>query len=144
MSDLLLRHTPNGGDFKLSNGRILLDESLSTAFYISLFGGNEEDNGDSETQDDEYWANKIARVPERSIRSKTQSALAGTEARSSNRAIIENAALDDLQWAVSGDYVENITATVTIPAPKMVRLKIDTRINGQNISFVFDSEWGQD
>lgn len=143
MTDILLTHTPDGGDIELANGRIVTDDTLRTAFYLSLFGGNEEDNGDSETQDEEFWGNKIAPSDDQKLRSKTQAVLLGTESTSANRIKVEDAVLEDLQWAVSQGWVESIVATVTIPSSKQARLRVVPVVNGASLpEIVFDSSWG--
>jgi hypothetical protein len=43
--DLLLEDTPDGGDIRIENNLFVSDRSFNTAVYLSLFGGNKDDNG---------------------------------------------------------------------------------------------------
>ena len=43
--DVLLYHTPDGGEIEMVNGLVTMSGGLETMAYLCLFGGNEEDDG---------------------------------------------------------------------------------------------------
>ena len=61
--DLLLYDTPDGGDIRITEGFIASDRTFGTAVYLSLFGGNKEDNGRVRNRRT-WWGNTLRGVNE--------------------------------------------------------------------------------
>jgi len=75
--DLLLIDTPDGGDLVIENDAILGDPAIATAVYLSLCGGNKEDNGKVKNSDT-WWGNTLDGVAENEkIVSRFQSVITG-------------------------------------------------------------------
>jgi hypothetical protein len=61
--DLLLEDTPDGGDIRIEDGLFISDRSFRTVVYLSLFGGNKEDNGRVRNRKT-WWGNTLRGISE--------------------------------------------------------------------------------
>jgi phage gp46-like protein len=142
MSDVQLFQSQNGGEINVTNGVVTLDETPFTAVYLSLFGGNIDDNGTTATRSKQYWANFDESDITRHMRSRTQAALIGLPAITANVQRVEEAALQDLDW-LKRDLADDIKVTGSIPARNTVRLLVQiTGRNGTKYPFDFTKPWG--
>jgi len=123
MTDVLLQQTPDGGDISVEAGLFLMSEGLETAAYLSLFGGNEQDPGDSDSTE-EWWGNLSETEPARTYRSETQYLIRSLAAVPSNLRRIEQAAGRDLQWMLDAGVARSIAASASIPAVGRVALEL--------------------
>lgn len=127
----------------VENGIAALDESPRTSAYLSLFGGNLEDNGTDATKAKSWWANFAETDPDRHIRSRTQAILIGLPAISSNLTRVEEAAEADLAWFETAGIASSISVTATLPKRNTVRLLIQiTGSQGSQWTFDFSAPWG--
>ena len=62
MGDVILRQTQNDGDICVTGGLVAMDGGLSTAAYLSLFGGNFSDDG-SQDNPSTWWGNQTRNRP---------------------------------------------------------------------------------
>lgn len=125
--DVLLFQTDNDGDI-LSD--FVLTSGMETAVYLSLFGGNEDDNGTSDNRA-AWWANAdMDDGDERQI-SRLQNLLSGIPASSANLKRLNDAALADLAW------LEGVSVYSSIPALNRVNIVI----NVHDETFEFKEEW---
>ena len=69
--DVSLRQTDDGGEITVVNGVVEMSGGLETAVYLSLFGGNEDDDGRADNPQT-WWGNLAENEPERQYRSETQ------------------------------------------------------------------------
>ncbi len=122
--DVLLRQTQNDGDISVENGLVAMSGGLETTVYLSLFGGNEDDDG-SEDSPANWWGNLDETQPEREYHSETQNLLQAIPATAANLRRIEDAARRDLAWMVTIGAATETTVVATIPALNRVRLTID-------------------
>jgi phage gp46-like protein len=98
--DLLLEDTPDGGDIKIENDLFVSDMSFNTAVYLSLFGGNKNDNGKVKNKFT-WWGNTLAGISEsEKLISRFQSIIFGLPMTTKNIQSAENAASLDLKWVV--------------------------------------------
>lgn len=137
MTDVLLRQTNDGGNITILGGLLLLAEGLETAAYLSLFGGNEDDpaEGDTEFQ---WWGNLLDAEPERAYRSETQYLLRALPAIPFNLRRIEQAAGRDLKWMIDTGNARSVTAEATIPAVNRVALAlVIITATGQRVELFF-------
>ena len=123
MTDVLLRHTNDGGDITIENGLLLMSEGLETAAYLSLFGGNEDDPAGTDTAQ-QWWGNLLDVEPERAYRSETQFLVRSLPAIPFNLRRIEQAAARDLQWMLDTGLAQSVAVEATIPALNRVGLGI--------------------
>jgi phage gp46-like protein len=135
MTDVRLYQAENGGEIDIVNGQTAMDDTIETAVYLSLFGGNNDDGGGDADKPKEWWGNKIERVQERKMRSELQSVLHGLPLVPANLRIIEDAASADLAWMTETALATFVSATATMPgARNTVKLAIKAEIQGQPFS----------
>jgi phage gp46-like protein len=114
MTDVLLRQTNDGGDITVDGGLMLMSDGLETAAFLSLFGGNEQDGGESDSTQ-QWWGNVIEPEPTRRYRSETQYLIRSLPAVPSNLRRIEQAAARDLDWMISTGIAKSIVVAARIP-----------------------------
>jgi phage gp46-like protein len=137
VTDVLLRQTNDGGDITIQGGLLLMSEGLETAAYLSLFGGNEDDPGDTDTTL-QWWGNLLEAAPERAYRSETQALLHALPAIPANLRRIEQAASRDLQWLLDTARASSVTVEATIPAIDRVAISlVIITTTGQQIELSF-------
>lgn len=124
MTDVLLRQTNDGGDITIRGGLLLLSEGLETAVYLSLFGGNEEDPGDTIDTTRQFWGNLLEVEPERHYRSETQHLLRSLPAIPFHLRRIEQGAARDLQWLLDVGVATSVAVAATIPAKDEIRVGV--------------------
>jgi phage gp46-like protein len=113
--DLLLQETPDGGEIILENGLFKFDENFSNAVYLSLFGGNKEDNGKVKNNR-EWWGNTIEGTEENEkLVSRFQNIIYGLPMTVKNIREAEAAAVLDLKWFKDEKIIDelNIYGRVT-------------------------------
>lgn len=139
--DVALKQTPDGGDFNVENGIVEMCPGLEVAAYISLFGGNIEDDG-SLNNPKQYWGNVIENEPVKQLRSRTQFLVKSLPLTSANLRRVEEAARNDLQWFLDGRIASELEVVATVPA--LNKLQIDIAINAYGIeqNFTFTENWG--
>lgn len=122
MPDVYLFQTVDDGDINISNGIIELNESPSSAAYISLFGGNM--NGSS------WWGDA-------DLKSETQKFIQSYPPSSGNLLKIEEAILSDLRWMMLPPYSWTVSASASMSTAS--RVNIVVTINGT--VYQYSQEW---
>ena len=123
--DVLLISTEDGGDIIEENGIIQGTAGFETAAFLSLFGGNEEDDATEATKRKQYWGNLTdPDNPERWLQSRTQALITGIPATPGNLIKITEAAQLDLAWFKSEEIADTIDITATIPSRNRLQLEI--------------------
>jgi phage gp46-like protein len=125
VTDVLLRQTNDGGDITAENGLLAMSEGLETAAYLSLFGGNLDDEGDAASSRLQWWGNLDEVEPARVYRSETQALLRALPAVPSNLRRVEQAAGRDLAWFISSGIARSVDASASIPAVNRIRLTVN-------------------
>jgi phage gp46-like protein len=138
MSDVLLFESLDGGEIESINGAFTMDDGLSTAAYISLFGGNEQDSGSDGDKPKQFWANVVEPDESKHYRSETQYLLNTLPLVPANLKRFQDAATRDLAWMVTAGLVQSASATATMPALNKVRITTLAQVNGQLFSKPFD------
>ena len=141
VADLLFFHTADGGDIEIVSGIETMSDGLEAAAYLSLFGGNSEDSGAESDDAKQWWGNVDEIVPSRLYRSEFQFVLRGLPAISSNLALLEAAAVRDLERTFDG-IATTITARATIPAINRVTVAVNIEIDSAMHEFNFRAQWG--
>jgi phage gp46-like protein len=137
--DLLLIETPDGGDCVLRDGLLSADRTFGTAFYLSLFGGNKADSGKVKNKHT-WWGNMLAGVTEKEkIISRFQNFITGTTMTVKNIKNAEEAARQDLKWAVDEGIVDKINITGRTEGKNRFRLYIQA-LKAEEL--VYESNYG--
>ena len=138
--DVLLFQTPNQGDINIEDGFVEMSGGLGTAAYISLFGGNIEDDGSQDTNKG-YWGNVIEPIATRRLVSRTQFLLRSIPLTSSNLLRIEDAATQDLQWMLDTGIASSVSVSATVQGLNKLELTINIEAVGQQDTFKFIANW---
>lgn len=136
MADLLIYQTPNGGECDIRNGEPRLTEGLETAVFLSLFGGNELDDGTDGTARLQWWGNLSESDSALRYRSETQALLRSLPIIPANLRRIEDAAGRDLAWLV-GEYAQSVSVSARMPALNTVAVQIAIEVDGRVQVFAF-------
>ena len=138
--DVALFNTLDGGEITVEDGIVAMSGGLETAVYLSLFGGNRDDQqrpGDLK----QWWGNLAETDPAQRYRSETQRILDGLPATSANLMRIQDAVLRDLQPLIDAGAIRKAQAAASLEAHKRVRIRI--RINGDT-DLEFRANWEAD
>ena len=138
--DVLLFQTDDDGEIIVENGIVEMSGGLETAAYLSLFGGNEDDDG-SDDNALTWWGNLDEVDPVRQYRSETQNLLQSIPATTGNLRRIEDAANRDLTWFVEQNVASSVTVEATIPGINRVKITVKIEANGVESSFDFVENW---
>ena len=131
-----------GLEFSISsvNGVIAMSGGLETAFALSLFGGNDDDDV-SIGNVNSWWGNLLETRSEFMLRSRTLAILRGLPATSANLLLLDDAVKADLAWFKEIDIANTVDVSVTIPALNRVAIRVDIQAEGVESSFTFTANW---
>lgn len=136
MTDVLLRHTENGGDVQFVAGQAVMDDGLFNAVYLSLFGGNDDDSGLEADDRKQWWGNFDEPELTRRNRSETQFLLNSLPLVPANLRRVEDAAARDLEW-MTESIADSVVVTASIPALNTINLNVDIVIDDKEYNFAF-------
>lgn len=138
--DVLLFQTNDDGEITVTNGIVQMTGSFETAAYLSLFGGNEDDDG-SKDNPQTWWGNLgIVDAAEKYV-SETQNLLQAIPATSANLLRIEEAVKRDLQWFLDLSIASSVTVVVSIPALNRLKVVVRIEAQGEESEFTFVENW---
>jgi phage gp46-like protein len=110
--DLLLYETVDDGELAIENGLFVSDRQFSSAVYLSLLGGNQDDPGKVENNKT-WWGNHLDSIAKNEkIVSRFQAIITGLTMTVKNIREAEAAAELDLQWFKDEKIADEITATI--------------------------------
>lgn len=138
--DVLLCQTNDDGEINVDNGIVEMSGGLETAAYLSLFGGNEDDDGRADNPAT-WWANLDEVDPARQYRSETQNLLQALPATTGNLRRIEDAAVRDLAWFTQANVASSVAVAASIPGLNKIKLTINIEAVGEESSFDFVENW---
>jgi len=138
--DVTLFQTTDEGDIEVRDGLVEMGGGLETAAYLSLFGGNEDDDGLAGNNKN-WWGNLGEIDPAKQYRSETQNLLRGVPATSGNLRRIEDAASRDLSWFVSERVASSVTVSASMPGVNRIKITVDIEANGIESRFEFVENW---
>lgn len=121
--DIRLFNTYDGGDIAVTNGIVEMSGGVETAAYLSLFGGNEDDDGREDSAHN-WWGNLAENETDKTYRSETQHLIQALPLTSNNLKRIEDAAKKDLQWFISTGVATSINVFASVPALNTLELVI--------------------
>jgi phage gp46-like protein len=136
--NVVIFQTPDDGELNLINGLIEMSGGIPSAAYLSLFGGNEEDDG-LEGNSKTWWGNIIETEKARKYISETQYLLRSIPATSGNLLRLEDAAKRDLAWFIESGVATSVTVSTSIIGLNMVQFNIE--IDQEKINFT--ENWGE-
>jgi phage gp46-like protein len=138
--DVLLFQTNDDGNILIENGIAEMSAGLETAAYLSLFGGNEDDDGRKDNPDN-WWGNIDEGNPSSEYHSETQNLLQAIPATTGNLLRVQKAAERDLAWFTEDSIASSVTVEASLPALNTVKLVINIEANGEESSFQFTENW---
>ena len=138
--DVLLEQTIDDGEITVVNGVVTMSGGLETAAYLSLFGGNEDDDGRPENSKT-WWANLLEIDKSRKYISETQHLLQSIPATSANLRKIEDAAKSDLNWFLTSNIASSVEVFASIPALNTIGLTVNIIAQGEELEFNFTENW---
>lgn len=138
--DVLLFHTDDDGEINVVDGIVEMSGGLETAAYLSLFGGNEDDDG-RDSNPATWWGNIDEIDPARQYRSEAQHLLQSIPATTGNLRRVEDAAARDLAWFTQTNVASSVTVAATIPGLNKIKLTINIEAVGEESSFEFVENW---
>jgi len=128
-----LYDTPDGGDIRIMEGLIVSDPSFNTAVYLSLFGGNKEDNGRVKNRKT-WWGNTLRGLRENQrLTSRFQSIIFGLPMTTRNILDAEEAARLDLEWMINEKIADEILTDGKAVAQNRFSLKVQIIAKGDTI-----------
>ena len=138
--DVLLCQTNDEGEINVVDGIVEMSGGLETAAYLSLFGGNEDDDG-RDNSSSTWWANLDEVDPARQYRSETQNLLQALPATTGNLRRVEDAASRDLAWFTQNNVASSVSVSASIPGLNKLKLTINIEAVGEESSFEFVENW---
>jgi len=134
---------PGGVEFgiEIVNGTMTMTGDFDTAVKLSLWGGNELDDGSADSTEG-WWGNLLENETQFKMISKTQHLLRSLPLTSASLRQIEEAVAADLDWFLTSGIassIDNIRAT--LPAPNHVRITGDVKAVGSESVFSFTENW---
>lgn len=125
--DLHIFESGSGGEMKILNGDLMLSESLFQTIYLSMFGGNVEENTSENQQEGteklDWWGNQLfyPNNQDKWFNSNTERTLLNTVLNSEGRQTIEEAVNNDL--AFLNDVIE-YEVNVSIVSTNSLKISI--------------------
>jgi len=138
--DILITQITDGGNINIADGLVEMSPGLETAAYLSLFGGNEDDDG-RKGSPLTWWGNLDEPDADRRYVSETQNLLQSVPLTSSNLRRIEEAAKRDLAWFVSAGVASKVAVVATAPGLNRVDLSVTIEAFGEESRFEFSENW---
>jgi len=141
MADVRLFQTGDGGNLEIpTNQDVQLTGGFETDFYLSLFGGNQDDNGSIGSKKS-WWGNLLDSNPAFQFRSRTQNLLVSLPLVSGNIRKIEDSVKNDLKSYVDSGAITELNIAVSIKYPRRVEIVITALANGISINITFLANW---
>ena len=121
--DVLLKATDNGGDIVIEDGLVVDCTDFSSAAYLSLFGGNEDDEVGREKET--WWGNLVPGTlkSEKHV-SAFQSIIRGCPLTAINLRKAQEAAVSDLNWFIDEKIADEIAVSIRAEGVKQVVLSV--------------------
>jgi phage gp46-like protein len=141
--DALLFETVDGGELAIENGLFVSDTRFSSAVYLSLLGGNQDDPGKVENNKT-WWGNRLDSVTKNEkLVSRFQAIITGLPMTVKNIREAEAAAELDLQWFKDEKIADEINATIKSTGKHEFNLTIEIL---EDITTIFENtyslQWG--
>ena len=130
--DVYIHSTNDGGEIGIEDGLVLDCNTFSTAVYLSLFGGNKDD--DAGRSKETWWGNLVSGTGENErIVSQFQAAICGLPLTSGNLKKAQAAAERDLAWLKDEGIADSVSVTLKAEDVKRVAVTVEVRKDGGKI-----------
>lgn len=131
MTDVLLYHTHDNGEIEIEGGTVTMTDDARSAVYLSLFGGNLDDDGSQDNRRS-WWGNALETDTAGEYRSETQYLLGTIPATPRNLRRLEDAAKRDLAWLDDG----------SVEAALVGLNRVEIRVIIEDTEFIYVENWG--
>jgi len=138
--DVLLYQSLDGGEINYINGQPEMTGGFETAAYLSLFGGNKNDDG-SKDNSFTWWGNVDEEDPDKRYISRTQYILQGLPATVGNLRRLEEAVRLDLNWFLTSKIASSVEVEAVIPDINKVNISVTIKAEGKESQFNFTENW---
>jgi len=138
--DILLFQTPDGGNISYIDGQPEMTGGFASAAFLSLFGGNERDDGTDGNQFS-WWGNLLENDRDYKYISETQNLLLGLPITAQSLRRIEQAAERDLEWFLNKNIANSVSVTLSMPDINSINFDITVKAEGREESFSFVLNW---
>ena len=138
--DVLLCQTNDDGEINIEFGIAQMTQGFETALYVSLFGGNIEDDGRPENLLT-FWGNLVEVGPVNKYISRTQNLIEGLPITSGNLRRVEDAAKLDLAWLLEENIASSIEVVASIPGLNKIKISVTIEAIGEEQTFEFTENW---
>ena len=138
--DVLIYQAADGGELAMQGGVLALTGGFESAVYLSLFGGNRDDDGREQNRMN-WWGNLSESNPARQYRSETQYLILRLNPTSGNLLRIEDAMRADLGWFLTENIVSDLETGARIPRKDELQLNVVLFAEGDEQSFSFTENW---
>lgn len=141
MPDVYFFPTDDGGNVNITTGGDLeLHTGFEVAVYLSIVGGNVEDDG-RVGNPNAYWQNLIEPEEAFKLISRTQFMLGLLSITGANLQRIRRAAVDDLAWFLKQGIASKVDVQVSLGQVNRVRFDITITAEGVESRFTFTLLW---
>ena len=131
--DVLLFQTVNDGDITKA---VDITNGIETALYLSLFGGNRNDDG-SQDGDQGWWGNLIETDENAKLVSETAYLLGTIPATAYNLNRLTAAAGRDLAWVTSTGTAQSVDVSASLEGLNMVQITVSV----DGVDHIFTKDW---
>lgn len=138
--DVILCQSNDNGEIEVINGIVSMDGGLRTSVYLSLFGGNEDDDG-LQNNAFTWWGNIDEAIESRKYISRTQNIIDKIPATSSNLLKLQDAVENDLQWLLDDNVATSIDVAISIPGLNKVDILINIVSIDLEQNLQFSANW---
>lgn len=139
--DALFGPCPDGGNIEFAaGGTVVRSGGLQGASYISMMGGNHLDDGTPDSKE-QWWGNHLEEDPDRHIRGRTGTLIAGLPLSSENLNLIVAAAQEDHEWMLSSGVATSVVVEAFIQAARRVLIVVTIEANNVSETFFFQENW---
>ena len=140
VGDVALFHRADGGDIEVIDGITSMSSGLETSVYLSLFGGNLDDDGrpgNART----WWGNLSEDDPANQYRSETQHLIQALPSIPINLLAIEEAAGRDLAWMIPAGAASAVAVVASLVGPKRIAIVVTITADGEDTALEFLANW---
>jgi phage gp46-like protein len=140
--DVLLFNTQDGGNINMVNGQPEMTAGFESAIFLSLFGGNFEDDGLAGNKKT-WWGNLNENDPAFKYISRLQNLyFQGVPLTAANLRRFEQAVLADLEWFKEKKIAGEVLVVGSIPRLNRLGLEIDVSSpQGENSHVEYLINW---
>ena len=122
--DVKLIITKEGFDIDLKDNFVEMTRGFESAIFLSLFGGNEEDDYSEATNKNQFWGNNLQNNESGKYRSRTLKFINGSVANAQNLQLLEQNILLDLNWFIEENIADTVDVNCYIPAFNELKIEI--------------------